>query len=65
VVWNKDKGKLVVFDVSSGIEVWSKTLEKGNQKILVNVSNLAAGVYGYRLEGNCPCPEPKRLVVVH
>lgn len=65
IIWNQDKGKLVVFDLASGKEVWSRLVATGRQKIEIDVSKLASGVYGYRLEGDCPCPEPKRLVVVH
>ncbi|HRH35881.1 MAG TPA: NosD domain-containing protein [Catalimonadaceae bacterium] len=65
IIWNQDKGKLVVFDLATGKEVWSKMLTSGKQKMEIDVSKLASGVYGYRLEGDCPCPEPKRLVVVN
>lgn len=62
--WTEEKGKLIVFDLATGRQVMAEELKMGIQKIKLDISALAAGVYGYRLEGNCPCPEPKRLVVV-
>lgn len=63
--WPKEKGTLVVFEMGSGKLVWESEIGKGRQKLQVPVNKLASGVYGYRLEGECPCPEPKRLIVIH
>ena len=63
--WPKEKGILVVFDLSTGKRVWSTALEKGKQSKIISLKGFVSGVYGYRLEGECPCPEPKRLIVIH
>lgn len=63
--WPKEKGTLILFELGSGKVVWKNQVTKGKTKIDVPVKSFSAGVYGYRLEGDCPCPEPKRLVVVN
>jgi hypothetical protein len=63
--WPKEKGTLVVFEIGSGKKVWQTEVSNGRQQVSVPVKQLGAGVYGYRLEGDCPCPEPKRLIVIH
>jgi hypothetical protein len=54
----------VVFELGTGKKVMLQALGSGKQNIILDLSTLSAGVYGYRLEGNCPCPEPKKLIVV-
>lgn len=63
--WPKEKGTLVVFELGTGKAVWQANLVSGRQNITVPVKAFSVGVYGYRLEGDCPCPEPKRLIVIH
>jgi hypothetical protein len=58
------RGRLVVFEPATGREVWQTDIGWGPQRVRVPVNQLAAGVYGYRLEAGCPCPEPRMLLVL-
>lgn len=65
VNWPKEKGELVIFELGTGKVVKRHPIGNGQQQTTFQIKDLSAGVYGYRLEGECPCPEPKRLIVIH
>jgi len=65
VFWTKEKGELVVFEISTGRQKESKLIQKGRQMVEFELSSWPSGVYGYRLEGEGKCPEPKKLIIIH
>ena len=65
VFWTKEKGELVIFESSTGREKERKAIFKGRQMVEFNIQAWPSGVYGYRLEGEGKCPEPKKLIIIH
>jgi len=65
VLWLHERGNLQVFELTSGKVVASKPIRQGRQMVEFELSSWPSGVYGYRLEGEGKCPEPKKLIIIH